>query len=907
MSNSSIQWRLANDFGIWMGNGWNQNFPETAADAWNSGHVNDILVFDGRGLVVATDAGGVWLIPVDGSLPQCLTDFLPHSTFNSLALGVADPARQIYAGGVGLYITDLSSPDPLFNWIRIPLPNDPVRVRRVLVLADRIVLACDIGMLWSPLPPPSSLAYTWMKAQVAGVTEPNFFDVAAGVQTLTQTPHGMTFSPEISAGGAGGSCAGLFWGHWDNDGVLRLARAPLLLTDIGRADSLEDDMAAVSAASCDSDRRYAYAVCARPWPGDSPHLFAVVRSNDGGRSWAEVGKAVEMDTPLTLAELAGHQGNYNNCVAVSRWDPDIVAFGFNNTFVSFNRGESWQPMGIDYGPPRHLHPDIHGLTFTDTFPGAPQDLLVASDGGVAAIRWGASPWLIESDHRSDGVHGDFEVLVLKGNTMMHYTRRSDDLGTGFKISSKAKVEAPDFPNRATGGGCMIVSDYATNGRSDYDAVVLEGNQLVHYWADNSTSPTTWHKAQVISTQATGSGCIIQSDFVTSGHSHFEVVVQEGSNLVHYWHEGSDRTGRWHRTPTPITTHAASAGCLIQSDFGSGGHGNFELVVLENSFGKAGAGIVHYWRDNSGLPYDWHGPAMIDRNATSQGCLFRSDYGSGEHANFELVVQTGRELVHWYRDNSAFPYPWIFARTILGPGPENKATGPGCAFQGSYLFNRFNSDHGSFELAACVDGKVIHYYVDYAEPPLTGWIFGGLISNQAHTFRSFGNRHLSILEFYAPATSAYTDPPGMGYSTLGVSSLVPGLIGSGLQDNGVLYATGDPGNVTPWFRIQGGDGGATAFLATRTPFENLPASGHVFIEFNNEEEKPKDPSGVRGSSWDSLKARLIPQPTGKNVIPLRTVNPKASPTPVPANGLLAIRMEAVTEPEYPRDPERLRRG
>src|SRR5215475_6711000 len=94
MSNSSIQWRLANDFGIWMGNGWNQNFPETAADAWNSGHVNDILVFDGRGLVVATDAGGVWLIPVDGSLPQCLTDFLPHSTFNSLALGVADPADR---------------------------------------------------------------------------------------------------------------------------------------------------------------------------------------------------------------------------------------------------------------------------------------------------------------------------------------------------------------------------------------------------------------------------------------------------------------------------------------------------------------------------------------------------------------------------------------------------------------------------------------------------------------------------------------------------------------------------------------------------------------------------------------------------------------------------------------------
>src|SRR5215475_2764111 len=99
MSNSSIQWRLANDFGIWMGNGWNQNFPETAADAWNSGHVNDILVFDGRGLVVATDAGGVWLFAVDGSLPYFLTDFLPTPPLTSLAFSGSSPERQICASG----------------------------------------------------------------------------------------------------------------------------------------------------------------------------------------------------------------------------------------------------------------------------------------------------------------------------------------------------------------------------------------------------------------------------------------------------------------------------------------------------------------------------------------------------------------------------------------------------------------------------------------------------------------------------------------------------------------------------------------------------------------------------------------------------------------------------------------
>jgi hypothetical protein len=205
------------------------------------------------------------------------------------------------------------------------------------------------------------------------------------------------------------------------------------------------------------------------------------------------------DSAESLADLAGHQGDYNNCVAVSRWDPDIVAFGFNNTLLSFNGGDSWLPQGIDEGT--HLHPDIHGLAFTDRFPGARQELFVASDGGIAGITWSDGPWMIESDHASDGIHGDLEVFVLEGNTIAQYTKPSGS--TYFQRTA-------EVTDRATGSACFIASDFWTGGRRNYDAVVLEGTALVHYWTDNSTSPPTWVREQGISTNATGPSCIIQA-------------------------------------------------------------------------------------------------------------------------------------------------------------------------------------------------------------------------------------------------------------------------------------------------------------------------------------------------------------------------------------------------------------
>src|SRR5262245_59143441 len=155
----------------------------------------------------------------------------------------------------------------------------------------------------------------------------------------------------------------------------------------------------------------------------------------------------------------------------------------------------------------------------------------------------------------------------------------------------------------------------------------------------------------------------------------------------------------------------SVGAGPGSAWSGADHGNFELVVLEEG-GPLGRGLVHYWRDNSGPPYSWIGPDMIDRNATSQPCLFQTYGGPGPHGDFHLVVQEAGQLAHWYRDNSGPPYAWHYVGSILGPG--EKATGPGCACQGT---RGPDSSHWNFELVVCVGGKLEYRYRDSASPSM----------------------------------------------------------------------------------------------------------------------------------------------------------------------------------------------
>ncbi len=143
---------------------------------------------------------------------------------------------------------------------------------------------------------------------------------------------------------------------------------------------------------------------------------------------------------------------------------------------------------------------------------------------------------------------------------------------------------------------LIQSTYSTpNAPGNFEAVVLEGNNLVHYYRDNSaTGGGRWSPTAVITSSATARGSLIQSSYSTpNAPGNFEVVVLEGNNLVHYYRDNSaSGGGKWSRTVV-ITSNATGPASLIQTNYSTpNAPGNLELVVPE------GHDLVHYYRDDS---------------------------------------------------------------------------------------------------------------------------------------------------------------------------------------------------------------------------------------------------------------------------------------------------------------------
>ena len=132
---------------------------------------------------------------------------------------------------------------------------------------------------------------------------------------------------------------------------------------------------------------------------------------------------------------------------------------------------------------------------------------------------------------------------------------------GLSVAARVAAEpAPPPPAPiplpvSTDAGCLIQSDFRS-GRGgphhNFETVVLQGHDLVHYWRDNGSVTSGWVRGEIITSQAIGPGCIIQSDFRSGGHGNFEVVVPEGRSLVHYFHDNGDVTSPWQRAQTIST-------------------------------------------------------------------------------------------------------------------------------------------------------------------------------------------------------------------------------------------------------------------------------------------------------------------------------------------------------------------
>jgi len=151
---------------------------------------------------------------------------------------------------------------------------------------------------------------------------------------------------------------------------------------------------------------------------------------------------------------------------------------------------------------------------------------------------------IQSTYSTPNAPGNFEVVLLQGNNLVHYWR-NNAAGGGNNWSSTTVISS-----KATAPASMIQSSYNTpNSPGNFEVVVLEGNNLVHYYRDNSSGGgQKWFQTAVISSSATGPGTLIQTSYGTpNAPGNLEVIVPEGINYVHYYRDDSATGGgKWYK-------------------------------------------------------------------------------------------------------------------------------------------------------------------------------------------------------------------------------------------------------------------------------------------------------------------------------------------------------------------------
>jgi hypothetical protein len=199
-------------------------------------------------------------------------------------------------------------------------------------------------------------------------------------------------------------------------------------------------------------------------------------------------------------------------------------------------------------------------------------------------------------------------------------------------------------------GFFVQSRFGAKG--DFEVVVPKFHgQLQHLSRDNDQASLPWSQRASFGTGDFTGASLIQSNFGSGGFGNFEVAAIQSNQVLHFWRPDTPPFS-WDG-PLPIGTGVSGNPALIQSRFGE--RGNFEVVTP-----MVAGGLGHWWRDNDtpGLP--WHGPTLFGQSLGQvQGtALIQSDYGNP--GNLEVVAAVGSSssasLVHFWRDKSGWHGP-----------------------------------------------------------------------------------------------------------------------------------------------------------------------------------------------------------------------------------------------------------
>jgi len=334
-----------------------------------SGRVNAIAI-DPRSdntVYIGAAEGGVWKTTDGGNTWTPLTDGQASLASGAIALDPTNPdtvyvgtGEQNFSGdsyyGAGI----LKSTDAGATWTNIvgPFLLDQIGAIVVNPANTQIVLCASDQGVWRS----SDGGQTWTK-------------------TLTGTATDLALDPGApeSVYAAIGYIAGAFFGingnlngvyHSTDGGLTWQALTGFPAANAGRiriamAPSQTKTIYAQIQDSPETGNYGAY-----PWGS----LLGIYKTTDGGNTWTDTTTAAD------LANLYGYDYDnqlwYDNAIAVSPQNPDVVYAGATGVICSLDGGQTWSPV-LD-----SIHVDTHAFAFT-------QDgslLYIGTDGGMYSAR-----------------------------------------------------------------------------------------------------------------------------------------------------------------------------------------------------------------------------------------------------------------------------------------------------------------------------------------------------------------------------------------------------------------------------------------------------------------------------------------------------------------------------------------
>ena len=165
-----------------------------------------------------------------------------------------------------------------------------------------------------------------------------------------------------------------------------------------------------------------YAVSADPRSGE---IYAVLASIDGGTSW-------QARTIPTAP--AGSQGDYNNCISVSPFDPNVVAIGWIKYFLSTDGAITWTMFDIHAPGQGALHDDVHAVYFDPSNPPV-ERLFICSDGGIASttdrgktFSSSYNQYLANLEGYTLSVRGNYVAMGLQDNGNAYFAIKTFQAG-----------------------------------------------------------------------------------------------------------------------------------------------------------------------------------------------------------------------------------------------------------------------------------------------------------------------------------------------------------------------------------------------------------------------------------------------------------------------------------------------